>query len=227
MLLSRLGPLIESQMRSASLDRLSLATGGSSAGSTTQDRGTPSRAAAGSARCTSAGCRRGGVDVHREVEEVADRQPDLPVRGHPRGLEDVEAFDQDDVGLVQLEPAVGHHVVLEVGVDRCRDLVLAGLDVDDELEQRPPVVRLGEALALEQTAALELGVGVEEAVGRDQRDVGVLGPVRQQLAQQPRGGRLADRDRTGDADDERRALRLSVRRGRPSVSRCSAPTWRT
>ena len=103
---------------------------------------------------------------------------------------------------------VGHHVVDEVGVRRRLDLVLAGLDVDDEAQQRPAVVGLREALAVQEAAALELGVGVEEAVGGDQRDVGVLGPVREHLLQHAGGGGLADRDRAGEADHERRARRL-------------------
>ena len=60
----------------------------------------------------------------------------------------------------------------------------------------------------EQPAALQLGVRVEEAVGGDQRDVRVLGPVRQHLLQHARGRRLADRDRAGQPDHERRARRL-------------------
>ena len=80
----------------------------------------------------------------------------------------------------------------------------------DEAQQRPAVVGLREALALQQPAALELGVGVEEAVGGDQRDVGVLGPVRQHLLQHARGRRLADRDRAGEPDHERRARRLRL-----------------
>ena len=70
-----------------------------------------------------------------------------------------------------------------------------------------PVVGLREALAVEQPAPLQLGVGVEEAVGGDQRDVGVLGPVRQHLLQHPRGGGLAHRHRPGEPDHERRARR--------------------
>ena len=84
-------------------------------------------------------------------------------------------------GRLHHDLLVGHHVVDEVGVGRGLDLVLAGLDVDDEAQQRAPVVGLREALALQDAAALELGVGVEEAVGGHQRDVGVLGPVREHL----------------------------------------------
>ena len=123
----------------------------------------------------------GGVDVDAEVEEVAERQAAATVLGGPRGLKDVEALDDHDVGVPHHDRVVGHHVVHEVGVGRRLDLVLARLDVDDEPQQRAPVVGLGEALALEDAAALELGVRVEEAVGGDQGDVGVLVPVGQHL----------------------------------------------
>ena len=146
-----------------------------------------------------------GVDVHREVEEVADREAGAAVVADPGRLEDVEPLDDHDVRVLDVHLLVRDDVVGEVVVDRRRDLVLAGLDVDDEPEQRPAVVGLGEALALEQPAPLQLGVRVEEAVGGDQGDVRVLGPVRQQVLEHARGGGLADRDRAGEADDERRA----------------------
>ena len=63
-------------------------------------------------------------------------------------------------GLRDDDLLVGHDVVDQVGVRRRLDLVLAGLDVDDEPQQRLAVVGLREALAVQQPAALELGVGV-------------------------------------------------------------------
>ena len=89
---------------------------------------------------------------------------------------------------------VGHHVVGEVVVDRCRHLVAAGLDVDDEAEEGAPVVGLREPLALEEAASLQLGVRVEEPVGGDQGDVRVLGPVREQVLEDAGSGGLADSD---------------------------------
>ena len=103
-------------------------------------------------------------------------------------------------------------VVDEVGVRRRLDLVLAGLDVDDEPQQRLAVVGLREPLAVQDAAALELGVGEQEAVGGDQRDRRVLGPVREHLLQHAGGRRLADRHRAGQADHERRARRLAAGR---------------
>ena len=148
-----------------------------------------------------------GVDVDGEVEEVAQREPGAPVLAHARRLQDVEALDDDDVGTLDDDLLVGHDVVDEVGVDGGLDLVATGLDVDDEAQQRAAVVGLREALALQQPAPVELGVGVEEAVGGHQRHPRVLGPVGQHLLQHARGGRLADRHRPGEPDDERRARR--------------------
>ena len=76
------------------------------------------------------------------------------------------------------------------------------LDLLDEVEQRPAVVGLGEALALQEVPPLELGVGVEEAVGGDELDPGRVRPAAHQLAQDAGRRRLADRHRPGDADDE-------------------------
>ena len=106
------------------------------------------------------------------------------------------------------DPLARHDVVGQVGVDRGADLVRAGLDLGDEPQQRPPVVGLGETLALHQAAALELRVRVEEPVGGDQLDPGGARPAGQQLPQDPGGGGLADRHRPGHADDERGALGL-------------------
>ena len=164
-----------------------------------------------------------GVDVHAEVEEVAQGQAGAAVVADPRGLEHVEALDDHDVRPLDDDLLVRDHVVGEVGVDRRLDLVLAGLDVDDEAQQGAAVVGLREALALQQPAALELGVRVEEAVGGHQRDVGVLGPVREHLLEHAGGRRLADRHRAGQPDHERRALRLRPGGGTPPAGGTAAP----
>jgi len=102
---------------------------------------------------------------------------------------------------------VRHDVVAEVGVERCAHLGGAALDLGHEPEQRPAVVRLREALALHQAAALELGVREQEAVRRHELDPGGVVPAGEQLAQQARDARLADGHGAGDADHERRGLR--------------------
>ena len=64
--------------------------------------------------------------------------------------------------------------------------------------------RLGEALAVRDAAALELLVGVEEAVGRHELHVRRLGPACEHVAQDAGGGRLAHGHGARDAHDERR-----------------------
>jgi hypothetical protein len=149
------------------------------------------------------------VDVHGEVEEVAHRQTHASVGGDACRLQDVEALDQHDVRMLDHLVLVGPYVVLEVRVHGGLDTILAGLDVDDEPQQSLAVVRLREALPVQQSATLELRVRVEEPVGRHEGDVRVFGPVREELAEQPGGRRLADRNRTGDPDHEGRPIRLA------------------
>ena len=145
---------------------------------------------------------RAGVDVDGEVEEVAQREP--PRDG---GLQHVEALDDQDVGPPHDHLGPRHDVVARVRVEGRPHLFCAALDLRDEAQQVPAVVRLGEPLAVHDAAALELGVRVEEPVGGDQLDAGRVVPAAQQLAQEARDGRLADGHRARDADHERGALR--------------------
>ena len=138
-------------------------------------------------------------------------------------LQHVEALDDQDVGPAHGQP-LARARCRRSGASRPARVTSAapGLHVGDEAGQRPPVVGLGEALARHQPAALELGVGQQEAVGGDQLDPRVLGPAGQQRLQQPGGGGLADRDAARDADDERGA-RLAVAVARAARKVFSAP----
>ena len=98
---------------------------------------------------------------------------------------------------------VGQDVVVEVRVDGRLDARHARLHVGEEVQQPRGVEALGEALAVHELALLELGVGKQEAVGRDQVDARMIGPAREQRLEDARGGALADGDRAADADDER------------------------
>ena len=104
-------------------------------------------------------------------------------------------------GPVDLDPLVRHHVVDEMRVDRRAHRPAPGLHVGEEAQQRRQVVALRKALLLHQAFALEHGVRQQEAVGGDEIDLRHVRPARQQRLQHARGGRLADRDRAGDADD--------------------------
>ena len=125
-------------------------------------------------------------------------------RVHLRRLQDVEALDDEHVGLADDDALARDDVVGQVRVDRRGDLGPTGLDVGDETQQGPSVVGLGEALALQESPALELGVGEEEAVGRHELDLRRVGPAREHLAQDAGGRRLADGHGSGHADDEGR-----------------------
>ena len=101
----------------------------------------------------------------------------------------------------------GEHVVGEVGVLRRLDDRHPRLHRGDEAQQRATVVGLGKTLALQQPSPLELGVGVEEAVGRHERDPRRVRPAAHELLEDARGRRLADGHRPGDPHDERHAGR--------------------
>ena len=174
-----------------------------SGGSTTPAGRTRSAGTPGSGPRTSAHVARARVDVDREVEEVAHREVRGALGGGPGGLQDVEPLHDEHVGALHHDLAPREDVVGQVVVHGYPDLGATGLDLGDEAQERPAVVGLREALAVHQPATLELRVGVEEAVGGDQLDARGRGPAREQLAQQAGRGRLADRHRAGDADDER------------------------
>jgi hypothetical protein len=138
-------------------------------------------------------------------------------------LQHVEALDDEDVGALHHNVLARDDVVREVRVHGCEHVLAAGLDLCDEAQQAAPVVRLRKALAAQQISTLELCVGKEEAVSGDQLDPRRARSARQQLAQQPSGGRLADGDRPGDADDERRATGCSPRNSLVTWCRRPAP----
>ena len=142
-----------------------------------------------------------GVEEHREVEEIGDERDVAALARQPVGQQHVEPLDDQDVGPVDDDLLARHDVVDEVRIDRRGDIALARLDLGEEADERHAVVALGEALALHQPVALELGVGMEKAVGRQQLHLGRVGPARQHRLQHARRRRFADRHRAGDADD--------------------------
>jgi hypothetical protein len=97
----------------------------------------------------------------------------------------------------------GDDVVADVGVDRRADLARARRELAQEPDQAAQIVALGKALALHQPALGEHRVGVEKPVGGDQVDAGMAGPARQQGAQDPGEGALADRDAARHPDHVR------------------------
>jgi hypothetical protein len=145
-----------------------------------------------------------GVDIDRKVEEVRQERHDLAVAGQLARLQHVDAFEDQDVRPVDGRKRARHDVIGQVRIERRLDGPLAGLYARQEPKQRAYIIAIGKSLALHQVFAAQDLVGQKEAVGGDEIDLGAGWPARQQLLQHACGGRFADRDRTGDADDERR-----------------------
>ena len=81
----------------------------------------------------------------------------------------------------------------------------SGLHLRDHPQQSTAVIGLREALAVHDPAALQLRVGVEEAVGGHQLHPRGGGPAAQHLLQHTGGGGLPDGDGSGHADHKGRA----------------------
>ena len=142
-----------------------------------------------------------GVDVDREVEEVGHVRDSLAILRQLPGLQHIQAFDDQDVGAVDLDRLVRHHVIDQMRVDRRAHRASAGLHVGKEAQQRRQVIALRKALPFHQAFAFEHGIRQQEAVGGDEIDLRHVRPAREQRLQHARGGRLADRHRAADADD--------------------------
>ena len=142
-----------------------------------------------------------GVDIDREIEEVRHHRNRLAVARQPAGLQHIDAFDDQDVRPVDLDPFVRNDVVGQMRIDRRAHRPPSGLDVAEERQQRRQVVALRKALLLHQALPLQHRIGKQKAVGRHEIDLGPRRPARQQRLQHARGGRFADRHRAGDADD--------------------------
>ena len=102
-----------------------------------------------------------------------------------------------------LDLLVRDDVVDQMRIDRRTHGVSAGLDVGQEAQQPRQIVALRKTLFLHQAFAREHRIGIEEAVGGEEIDLGDVRPAGQQRLQNTRGGRLADGDGAGDADDVR------------------------
>ncbi|MEY4361526.1 MAG: hypothetical protein RL391_832, partial [Actinomycetota bacterium] len=81
-----------------------------------------------------------------------------------------------------------------------RHRLLPALQIAQELEKRAGVVTLGKALAVHDAAFVENPIRVEEAVGRDEIDLGVVGPTSKERLEDAGKGALAHGHRSGDAD---------------------------
>ena len=100
----------------------------------------------GSARCTRS-CRSAGSAsmIDREVEEVGGVGNAAAIARRAAGLQHVEAFDDEDVGLVDDHVLVLQHVIGEMRIERRRDVALARLDVGQEAQDGGQVIAFRES----------------------------------------------------------------------------------
>ncbi len=145
----------------------------------------------------------GRVHIDAEVEEVGDRDPRVPVEAGRRRLEDVQALEDHNVRPVDHRGFPGHDVVGEMRIHGAGHGGATRLEVREELDEPAQVIALREALSLHQPLRLEPAPWIEEAVRGDEVDFGMLPPVREQLAEDPRGRALPHRHASGETDHVR------------------------
>src|SRR5258705_7629465 len=105
-----------------------------------------------------------------------------------------------------------------MGVDRIRQGRTACLDVGKELDERRDVVAFEDPFSDHQAALFEDVSWMQEAVGGYQIDLRVLGPAREELAQDPRGRALPHCDAPREADHVGHlGGRVAEKRGASSV----------
>ena len=145
----------------------------------------------------------GSIHIDGEVEEVGHHHTGLWRAGtalRTPGLQHVQPLEDEDVGLLDPLHLAGHDVVGLMGVHRRFHHRLTRLQRPQEGDHPLAVVAFGKALALHQAARLQHPVGMQEAVGRDQRHPGMVGPAGQERLQHAGEGALAHRHAAGNAD---------------------------
>ena len=145
----------------------------------------------------------GRIHIDGEVEEVGHHHAGLGCAStalHPPGLQHVQPFKDEDVGLLDPLHLAGHDVIGLVRIDRRLHHRLTGLQRPQEGDHSLAVVALRKAFALHQAARLQHPVGMQEAVRGNQRHPGVIGPASQERLQHPREGALAHRHAACNAD---------------------------
>ena len=70
-----------------------------------------------------------GVQIDREIEKIGDERNSVAVLRQPSGLQYVKAFDDEDVGPIDLDPLVRNDVIDQMRIDRRPHRPAAGLDV--------------------------------------------------------------------------------------------------
>src|SRR5207248_3777628 len=109
------------------------------------------------------------------------------------GLQHVQSFDDQDVGLIDDDLLAGYDIVGEVRINGCGDLAPAGLDVGKEQEKGGQIVALGKTLAVHKAFAFEDLIRQEEPIGGDEIDFRVVRQAGKQPLQDTCSGALSHR----------------------------------
>ena len=107
-------------------------------------------------------------------------------------MKNIEALEDQDVGLTDRCCLTVDDVVDDVTVDGCFDDRLSTLEVAKKLQQSSSVVTLGKALAIHDPALVKDAVRLEETVSRDQIDFRVIRPASEQSLKNSSKRALAD-----------------------------------
>jgi len=118
------------------------------------------------------------------------------------GSKNVEAFDNHNVGGLNLQRFTFDAVIEEVGIDRRADGRDATFELRDEPQEGSPIVAFGESFARQQPILGELFERQKETIGGNQRHLRGVGVSREQFGQHPRRGRFTHRNTAGDPNDE-------------------------
>lgn len=130
-----------------------------------------------------------GVNVDGEIEEVGDCKAGGGTTWLGAcGLEDVESFDDEDVGAGDGLSLPGDDVVGEVVVDGGVNVCSSRFDPGQKADQCPTVVGFGKSFAPHDVASLEFRVGQEKSVGGDEFHAWCVGPSGEHFAQDAGGG---------------------------------------
>ena len=117
-------------------------------------------------------------------------------------LQDIQSFDNDDVGATVHNVALSWNDVIHLmGINGCRNIRLPGFQVGHELKETADVIAFRETLPRHQTFFFKNTVRKQEAVGRYQVYFRVVRPPRQQSLNNSGGRAFADRHAARDTDN--------------------------
>ena len=144
----------------------------------------------------------GRIEIDREIEEVGD-EGNFAAVAHARRKQNIDAFDDENVGTIDagrfaLDDVVGH-----MRIDRRADVAPSRLHVGKKSQQRLVVVALRKALLVHQLFGFKDPVGQKKSVGGDELDFRRIRPSRQEGAQHARRRGFPHGHGARDADNVR------------------------